>query len=81
MKKMTTSTLAIALTFTSTVALAANLNDTNPNNDRGQSIAIANCVENYLKQLANGQTGAANGNANDSKQSDSGVTNCDGFWN
>lgn len=43
--------------------------------------AVANCFENIAKQNANGQTGDANGNANDSKQGATAVTNCDHFWN
>lgn len=43
--------------------------------------AVANCQANIAKQDANGQTGANTGSANDSKQADTAVTNCDGFWN
>ena len=46
----------------------------------GQANAIANCVENILKQNANGQTGANTGSANDSKPQGTAVTNCDGFF-
>lgn len=47
----------------------------------GQAKAIANCVANIAKQNANGQTGANTGSANDKKQLDTAVTNCDHFWN
>jgi len=47
----------------------------------GQANARANCSEVIFKQNANGQTGAQTGSANDSKQPDTAVTNCDGFFN
>ena len=46
----------------------------------GQAKARANCVENILKQNANGQTGSNTGSANDKKQLATAVTNCDHFW-
>lgn len=46
----------------------------------GQAKAIANCVANIAKQNGNGQTGANTGSANDTKQLDTAVTNCDHFW-
>ena len=46
----------------------------------GQAKAVANCVDNILKQNANGVTGAQTGNDNDPKQANTAVTNCDHFW-
>ena len=45
----------------------------------GQAQAFENCINNVLKQNANGQTGAANG-ADDAKTLATAVTNCDHFW-
>ncbi len=47
----------------------------------GQANAIQNCIDNIIKQNANGQVGTANGNANDNKQLNTAVTDCDHFWN
>ncbi|MBA8910699.1 MULTISPECIES: hypothetical protein [Aminobacter] len=82
MKKLTNTLLAtaLALSMGSTFALAFNADDTNPNNDQGQAKAIANCVDNIAKQNANGQTGSNTGSANDKKQLNTAVTNCDQFW-
>jgi len=46
----------------------------------GQANAQANCGDNIGKQNANGQTGANTGSANDTKQLNTAVTNCDHFW-
>lgn len=53
----------------------------NDNAANGQANKASNCGENIAKQNANGQTGANTGSANDSKQANTAVTNCDGFWN
>lgn len=53
----------------------------NANAANGQANASQNCSENIVKQDANGQTGANTGSANDSKQDNTAVTNCDGYWN
>ena len=52
----------------------------NSGNAPGQANAIANCSDTITTQNANGQTGAQTGSANDPKQLDTGVTNCDHFW-
>lgn len=52
----------------------------NSANAPGQANAVANCLDNIAKQNANGQTGANTGSANDKKQLNTAVTNCDHFW-
>jgi len=52
----------------------------NSANAPGQANAIANCADNIGKQNANGQTGSDTGSANDEKQLNTAVTNCDHFW-
>jgi uncharacterized protein YxeA len=48
--------------------------------DTGGVNPTVNCSEDIAKQNANGQTGTNTGSANDEKQLDSAVTNCDHFW-
>jgi hypothetical protein len=52
----------------------------NSGNAPGQANSQANCSENIGKQNVNGQTGANTGSANDEKQLDTAITNCDHFW-
>ena len=44
------------------------------------SQAVENCGENVGKQYDRGQTGSQTGSANDKKQDNSAVTNCDQGW-
>jgi hypothetical protein len=71
----------IAVALFSGGAIAASNGGGNSANAPGQANAIANCGANIAKQNANGQTGANTGSANDSKQLNTAVTNCDHFWN
>jgi hypothetical protein len=46
----------------------------------GQANAFQNCEDNINKQNVNGQTGPNTGSANDEKQNNTPVTNCDHVW-
>lgn len=52
----------------------------NPNDDKGEAKAGANCTAVADRQDANGQTGSDTGSDNDEKQLPTAVTNCDHFW-
>ncbi len=73
--------IAIAsLVIVSATAFAFSNGGGNSANAPGQAQAIANCIDTINKQNANGQTGSNTGSANDSKQLNTAVTNCDHFW-
>ena len=76
----TTILLAISALVLNTGAAMAFSTNANENAAQGQQKAIANCAANIAKQNANGQTGSNTGSANDSKQLNTAVTNCDHFW-
>jgi len=78
--KMKIVGLLTAIALGSSGAYAISNGGGNSANAPGQVNAAANCAANIVKQGANGQTGDANGNANDSKQLATAVTNCDHFW-
>jgi hypothetical protein len=61
-------------------ALASAPGNTPGANAPGQANARQNCSANINKQNANGQTGSNTGSANDEKQLNTAVTNCDHFW-
>jgi hypothetical protein len=81
MKSMIAALVLSAALGLSGAALADKGGTPNDSAANGQAHSGANCVENIAKQDANGQTGANTGSANDSKQANTAVTNCDGFWN
>ena len=70
-----------SLVIVSATAFAYSNGGGNSANAPGQAKAIQNCVDNINKQNGNGQTGSNTGSANDSKQLNTAVTNCDNFWN
>ncbi len=62
-------------------ALAFSNGGGNSSSAPGQANAIQNCIDNIVKQNANGQTGSATGNNDhDNKTLNTAVTNCDHFW-
>ncbi len=72
---------SLTLALSADPALAyAQLGAGNSGTAPGQANAVQNCEKNFEKQEANGQTGSQTGSANDEKQRNAAVTNCDHFW-